>query len=79
MEWSRVSGFAFIEYDRCRRARFGIEVGKCSVGKNDPEAKPFLNDILDLFTFEIRKVPHAFDHRNNHSSECIMIATLLQA
>jgi hypothetical protein len=53
MEWSRTSGLAFIEHDLCGCARFGVEVGKRSVGKNDPQAKSFLNHIVDLFTFEI--------------------------
>ena len=63
---SCASRLAFIEHDLCGRTRFGVEVGECSVSKNDPQAKTFENDIVDLFAFEIRKVQYSFDLWNDH-------------
>jgi hypothetical protein len=63
---SCASRLAFVEDDLCGRTRFGVEVGECSVSKNDPQAKTLLNDIVDLFAFEIRKVQYSFDLWNDH-------------
>lgn len=63
---SRASRLAFIEDYLGGRTRFGVEVRECSVGKNDPQAKTFLNDIVDLFALEIRKVQYTFDLWNDH-------------